>query len=206
MNEKFYELPKEKQLKMICAGMEHFGKYGYKKAKTDDIAASAGISKGLLFYYFKDKKSFYLYIYHFCEEILKEMLSMEEIDKMDDFFDIMDYGASKKFEMCILYPYMADFIMQSFQSQKESVSSDLNQIFKDTIDKTFEIYFKNVDWSRFKEGIDPKKIYRMLLWMSEGYLFEKIKFQEFVTIEEMEEEFTQWKEMFKKMCYRKEYI
>ena len=52
MENKFLELPKEKQLRIINAGMEYFGQYGYKNAKTDDIATKAGISKGLLFYYF----------------------------------------------------------------------------------------------------------------------------------------------------------
>lgn len=52
--EKFLELPNEKQLKIINVGFEYFGKYGYKGANTEDIANRAGISKGLLFYYFKN--------------------------------------------------------------------------------------------------------------------------------------------------------
>ena len=58
--EKFEELSQEKQRRIIDAGMEVFGRNEYKKANTEDIAAKAGISKGLLFYYFKDKKSFYI--------------------------------------------------------------------------------------------------------------------------------------------------
>ena len=53
--EKFEELSQEKQRRIIDAGMEVFGRNEYKKANTEDIAAKAGISKGLLFYYFKDK-------------------------------------------------------------------------------------------------------------------------------------------------------
>ena len=62
MNQKFFALSKEKQMRIINAGMEYFGKYGYKKAVTDDIANKAGISKGLLFHYFDNKKKF-LYIF-----------------------------------------------------------------------------------------------------------------------------------------------
>ena len=61
--EKFLELPNEKQLKIINAGFEYFGKYGYKGANTEDIANRAGISKGLLFYYFKSQ--FHLFYYFF---------------------------------------------------------------------------------------------------------------------------------------------
>lgn len=64
--EKFEELSQEKQRRIIDAGMEVFGRYEYKKANTEDIAAKAGISKGLLFYYFKDKKSFYMYLFQYC--------------------------------------------------------------------------------------------------------------------------------------------
>ena len=56
MNEKFYELPEEKQLSVLNAAMEVFAEYEYKKASTDLIAAKAGVSKGLLFYYFHNKK------------------------------------------------------------------------------------------------------------------------------------------------------
>ena len=56
--EKFEELSQEKQRRIIDAGMEVFGRYEYKKANTEDIAVKAGISKGLLFYYFKDRKAF----------------------------------------------------------------------------------------------------------------------------------------------------
>lgn len=60
MNEKFYSLQEEKQQSIINASMEVFAKNEYKRASTDLIAAKAGISKGLLFYYFilKSKYSF----------------------------------------------------------------------------------------------------------------------------------------------------
>ena len=54
--EKFLELPNEKQLRIINAGFEYFGKYGYKVANPEDIASRAEISKGLLYLYLKIKK------------------------------------------------------------------------------------------------------------------------------------------------------
>ena len=56
INEKFYELEKEKQDKIINAAIEVFAKNDYKNVVTEEIAYKAGISKGLLFYYFKNKK------------------------------------------------------------------------------------------------------------------------------------------------------
>ena len=55
VNEKFFALPEEKRRRIVNAAMEAFGKNEYKRASTDDIAARAGISKGLLFHYFGSK-------------------------------------------------------------------------------------------------------------------------------------------------------
>lgn len=64
INEKFASLSQEKQMEIINAGLECFGQYGYKKANTEQIALKAGISKGLLFYYFRNKKTFYFFPVH----------------------------------------------------------------------------------------------------------------------------------------------
>ena len=71
MNEKFYSLPKEKQQRIIQAGYRVFGGGSYKKCPVGEIAREAGISKSLLFYYFKNNfqkifaylKNFIIYTY-----------------------------------------------------------------------------------------------------------------------------------------------
>ena len=205
MENKFLELPKEKQLRIINAGMEYFGQYGYKNAKTDDIAAKAGISKGLLFYYFQNKKSFYLYLYHFCEKVLNDYIEDEYLNQLTDFFDIIDCGARKKLEMLTEYPYINHFIMEAFSSQKEDISEDVQQLIQKTMNQSFDQYFHNVDKSRFKDGIEFKEIYQMLVWMSEGYLLDKMRTNKDIDIQLMMEDFKKWEIMFKKICYREEY-
>lgn len=59
--ENFEKLPCEKQIEIINAAIEVFGRNEHKKASTEEISRRAGISKGMLFYYFKDKKSLYIY-------------------------------------------------------------------------------------------------------------------------------------------------
>ena len=44
MNEKFFDLNKEKQDRMINASLKLFALNGYKHASTDDIVTEAGIS------------------------------------------------------------------------------------------------------------------------------------------------------------------
>ena len=56
MNEKFFSLPEEKQLAIINAGYRVFSQNSYKKIPVSEIAAEAGISKSLLFHYFRNKR------------------------------------------------------------------------------------------------------------------------------------------------------
>ena len=52
----FKDLPKARRQKIMDAAMEEFAAHDYRGANTETIAARGGISKGLLFYYFKNKK------------------------------------------------------------------------------------------------------------------------------------------------------
>ena len=62
MNEKFFELKKEKQDRMINGAMKVFARNGYKRASTDDMVKEAGVSKGLWFHYFGNKLGLYDFI------------------------------------------------------------------------------------------------------------------------------------------------
>lgn len=57
MEDRLSSLSEEKKNAVVNAALEVFGTNEYKRASTDLIAAKAGISKGLLFYYFKIRKS-----------------------------------------------------------------------------------------------------------------------------------------------------
>ncbi|MFC2704973.1 MAG: TetR/AcrR family transcriptional regulator [Olsenella profusa] len=69
----FRRLPEERRDAIARASIEAFGRNDYKSASTDDIARSAGISKGLLFFYCKSKRQLYLrtmeYLYDRAVEV-----------------------------------------------------------------------------------------------------------------------------------------
>ena len=61
MNQKFFDVKKEKQDAIINAALQAFGENGYKRASTDVIVKQAGISKGLLFHYFISNSLLYIF-------------------------------------------------------------------------------------------------------------------------------------------------
>ena len=56
MNERFFSLPEEKQQAILNAGYRVFSENSYKSSPMSEIAGAAGISKSLLFHYFRNKR------------------------------------------------------------------------------------------------------------------------------------------------------
>lgn len=206
MNEKFFTLPEEKQLRIINAAMEIFARYEYKRASTDDIAAKAEISKGLLFYYFHNKKALYLYVYEYTADLMKAQILDENYWNITDFFELLKYCAEFKARILEKNPYIMEFAIRSFYPDNPSISDDLNSCNQNIKDTVFHEYLKNIDFSKFKDKVEPAYIYQMLIWMADGFLHEKRVLGQPISLDEIMDQFEIWMTMFKPMVYKEEYL
>ncbi len=205
MNEAFYELPKEKQKAIYNASMEVFGEYEYKRASTDLIASKAGVSKGLLFYYFHNKKTLYLHTFEYVSKIVENAITDTHLSKITDFFELIAYATEKKVKMLIENPFIMRFSIRCFYSQKEDVSNEIQTEISNGKGQKYDTYFKNLELSKFKEEIDPEQIYHMLVWITDGYLHSRQMEGKPIEIEAIKKEFTQWTAMFKSIAYKEEF-
>ena len=204
MNEQFHNLPMEKQQRILNASMEVFAMNDYRHASTDDIAAKAGISKGLLFYYFHNKKSLYLYTYEYCRQITLEQILDSRFDELTDYFEILEYAAKKKWKIISENPYFLYFAVRSFYSSREEISDELQKNTEDILDHIPQ-YFKKVNMEKYRDGTDIGRITRMLLWMTDGYMNDKRRQGLPILVEEIQKDFHEWITMFRKLVYKEEY-
>lgn len=204
MNENFQKLDEAKKQAIIRAAMKVFANNPYAHANTEEIAFQAGISKGLLFYYFKNKKSLYLYLCDYCEEITNQYLEKINLEETTDFFEIMNQGAKAKAELMRDHPYTLEFILKVWY-EKDAPKSDLVQKYQARNSEIIQKYFRNIAYEKFKEGVDFVQIFKMLTWMSEGYLYEKQSLHLPIDLDEMLEEFYRWEALFKQFIYKEEY-
>lgn len=206
MNEKFLELPEDKRVSIINAGLEVFAQNEYKHASTDLIAEKAGISKGLLFYYFHNKKEFYLFLYNYAETTIKEQVVNAEFREITDFFDLCTYSAEQKFKLLQRNPHIMDFILRAFYSQKEDITADVSMHIKNEIGSILTNYFDKVDFSKFKDDVDPVEILHMLTWIAEGYLHERQRFGTPLDYEDLKNNYSHWTKIFQQISYKEEYL
>lgn len=205
MKEAFGSLPKEKQQAIYNAAMEVFGQNEYKKASTDLIAAKAGISKGLLFYYFHNKKALYMKTLAYASELILKEISDEHLWQITDFFERVAYATVKKTRALNENPYLMEFSIRCFYSQREEVSDPAQSKISSTYGRRYQVYFKGMDLHKFKEDADPERIYNMLLWLTDGYLHACQMEGKTITIEDVNREFAKWTDMFKQVFYKEEY-
>ncbi|MBO5207782.1 MAG: TetR/AcrR family transcriptional regulator [Lachnospiraceae bacterium] len=200
MNEKFFDLKKEKQDRMINAALKIFALNGYKHASTDDIVSEAGISKGLLFHYFGSKLGLYTFLYDYSVRFMKLELTTGVI-ATTDYFEIRKQIEFAKMQVLKNYPYMQQFLNRS---KSENVNEALLAI-EEPRREMAEVYaslMEKVDKSLFAENVDFNKLDSMLEYTIKGLMNERFQDASFQP-EMLYEETVSYLTMMKKLAYHK---
>lgn len=171
MNEKFYALSEEKQNAIINAGFKVFAKNSYKKSPVNEIAIEAGISKSLLFFYFRNKKELYIFLLKKSEELTKRTLMESGVMNGTDIFDIMYRGLLAKASMMKKYPDMGNFSIKAYYEKDPEVVKDVQKIIAPYTKMETNMTLPPLDKSKFKEGLDLNMMYQDMYLASEGYLW-----------------------------------
>lgn len=202
MNEKFFDLKKEKQDRMINAALKIFAMNGYAHASTDDIVREAGISKGLLFHYFVSKSGLYTFVYDYSiRYVILELTT--GVDKEEtDYFRILEQLKGAELQVMKNYPSMLLFL---HNSRWENVGEILAETAdKRTLleDKYAEI-MSHADIQELQKRTDVTKLGQIIRFTAEGLMrkhFVEASFQPELYHEEM----MQYLQSIRQLAVRKE--
>lgn len=181
MFSKFLNLQKEKQERILDAAIKEFAQKGFEKASTNEIIKEAGISKGLLFHYFNNKKNLYLFLYDYCIDLcMKEFYNKINMDETDIFIKLRESMLIKS-ELIMKYPDFFVFIEVAYKETQNEVKSDLQLINEGFIVSSYAKIFNNIDTSKFKEGLDIKKCINIIIWTIDGFGAKAMKEEKLLT-------------------------
>jgi len=82
----FFNLPEEKRNKIIDISLLEFAQHSYRAASVSRIVEKAGIAKGSMYQYFKNKKGLYLYLIDFTTNRKLSYIDRHLDSSIEDFY------------------------------------------------------------------------------------------------------------------------
>lgn len=169
MFSKFLNLDPKKQKRILNAALKEFAQKGYDDASTNQIVKEAGISKGLLFHYFNNKKELFLFLCDYSMETIKinyyELVGASE----RDIFARLRQAYFLKLELYQKHPWLFDFVKIVIYTDSKQVNQELKSRKKNLLAIGYEKLFEDNDDSRFRKGIDIHRAKNLIFWAIGGF-------------------------------------
>lgn len=170
MNPNYYKLPPDKQNNLINAGYKVFSLYPYKKASMSFVAGEASISKSLMFYYFKNKKEYYLYLFDTAIQFLNDRKEENICGEKNDLFHLVNREIERRLQAMHDYPYLFQFVTKAYYESEEEIKSDLEIRKKALTWIGKEDILKLIDYEPFQNPSDANELIDIILFIAEGYM------------------------------------
>jgi TetR/AcrR family transcriptional regulator len=173
MYSKFLNLDSEKQNRIINAAIKEFAQKGYSNASTNEIVKEAGISKGLLFHYFQNKKQLFLFLFDTCVELITDDF-YKKIDLSEtDFFQRIRQSVLIKMELLAQYPDLFKFVEKAYMDDAADIQAEMQKKIRELNHINIGKIYEGIDVSKFRNDIDIQKIFKIITWT-----FEKLSDEE----------------------------
>ena len=146
MNERFFDLKKDRQDRIINGAMRIFAQNGYRHASTDEMVAAASISKGLLFHYFKSKKGTWEFLYEYSTRYTLLELREAQRRRGCDLFEM--YRQLVRVDAAILqkYPHMPLFLRRADEELGTDVEIKISFKYGSTFSASTELAAQMGSW------------------------------------------------------------
>ena len=198
MNDKFFDIKKEKQDRIINAALKAFALKGYRHASTDDIVRDAAVSKGILFHYFESKLGLYEFVYEYSVRFMLLELSQAVDSAQTDLFEVASQVELARMRAMKGYPYMQQFLNRT---AAEDVSEALIAMEekRGVLEESYEQIYAQIDYDMYGGEEMGRKILKMLDLTVKGLMTERFLDASFQP-EMLYEEITEYIEAMKSLC------
>lgn len=174
MNERFFALPSTRRNAIINAGFETFSSYPYSKAPMSEVASAGGVSKPLLFHYFKNKLGLYLFLWEIALDALKCSIKDADVFASDNLFEILRRATSAKCTVMRSHPRLFAFATRAYYEEEPSVKAAIEK----QVDEALSIAANSLSHLKdtgLREGLCAMDIYNDFLLLSEGYVMQRYR-------------------------------
>ena len=122
-----------------------------------------------------------------------------------DFFLALEMGQGIKMDMVRRYPGLFRFVMRAYYERDSVLSPHLRKELNSLLEDTSKDFLARMDLYKFKDGVDPYEVIRLLTLAAEGMRARTNAY----TAEEIETLFLEYKkyaDMLRNHLYKEEYL
>lgn len=160
----------EKHSQIMASAAALFARQGYKKTTVDEIVAIAGISKGLFYHYYANKKELYLSLYNTYLDILSTAIRKKVDISERDFFLRLRQITHIRMEFMEEYPNLWVFLYSAYREDHPDIEPAIREKNKLLLQDSDKGSAANIDWSKLKQGVTPEKAIEITTWIAEGFM------------------------------------
>ena len=139
----------QKVTRILATATTAFGQQGFAKTKTDDIAATAGVSKGLIFHYFGNKQDLYLDTFKTAYHRIYDHMDPHKWQDAPGLATMMTQAVKYEMQLQLKFPDEYRLMMQAYadlphfpkplqqqiQQETHAISAEANRIFRQKIEQ-----------------------------------------------------------------------
>ena len=137
---------------------------------------------------------------------MKKSIDEKKIKSITDVFEMLRYGSEVKMKIISQNPYITDFIINAYYSDKDEVSCEMKNKIKVIMEEAYQLYFGHIDQTKLNNNVNLSLVYKMLIWIGEGILLEQRRLKRVIHYEDTLEKFDEVMKLMKKSIYKNEYL
>ncbi|MEQ2456008.1 TetR/AcrR family transcriptional regulator [Flavonifractor hominis] len=157
------ERVRQMQQRILSAACQEFGKRGYLGAAVDSVCKAGGFSKGILYYYFKDKDSIYLACVQLCfNELLQYLNTHMSVYPEDGVAQNVNRYFQLRMDFFQDHPAFQQLFDQSFLSLPEHLTAAIEEIRAPLVHYNWELLGQILSGAQLRPGITLEEAMELL--------------------------------------------
>ncbi len=179
MYENFYKLSEEKQKHILDSAMLEFSKFGYEKTSVEQIAVKAGISKSMVFHYFKSKLKLFEFLINYSSDYILEKYK-NYIDRIKDLDYIERYKLASLDKInalnseSALFRFSGSLYLHPFKVEISKECKDKLQEIIELRTSYVNVMHSEVEYTKLRKDINKETSLKFIKWIMDGYTQELI--------------------------------
>lgn len=181
------DIDNEKVKLIVNAALKVFSNNDYKKASTNMIVQKAGVPRGVLYYYFKNKKELFEFLLYYANDVFVQELEEKINWNEQDYLKRIKAIVLAKAEIVVEYPYVTEFLSRVLKSYSPIEYMDS---FKDNQKFDEKCLNYNLDFSCVKDGVDIEMFKKLFYYSLRGEIQDIMSVTDVKTLSTKKDEIT----------------